>query len=302
VSAVQPVFTTQPVHALHQAVVAARRLAPQGRLWALVNHAGVPGFDAQLENEGFQRESLFGEPADAAARQVAPLLFALPDLGDPRCQRLLVWLGDHGSFTGSLLFLWSELPAAALHARLAHRTNARLHDGEEVVLRYFDARVFEALLPVLTPAQRAAWLEPARCWWYVDRAGLLQRCDGPPGMPQAQDPLSPALQLDAAQFAALLDGTEPDQVAHLLRQRVPEHFLRVEPPARHAFVLRQMQQARSAWQLASTQDFALYCALALLHGEDFALAPVWQQALQRVKVGELTLAQATRQVEDETIN
>lgn len=302
VSAMRPMFATQPVRALREAVLAARHVAPQGRLWALVNHAGVPGFDAHLQKEGIPRESLFGEPAVAAARQVAPLLFALPGLGDPRCQRLLSWLADHGSFTGSLLFLWSELPAAALHARLAHRTNARLHDGEEVVLRYFDARVFEALLPVLTPAQRAAWLEPARCWWYVDRAGLLQGCDGSPGMPQAHDPLNPALQLDATQFGALLDGTEPDQVAYLLRQRVPEPFLRVEPPARHAFVLRQMQQARGAWQLASTQDFALYCALALLRGEDFALTPKWQRALQRVKAGELTLAQATRQVEDETID
>lgn len=176
--------------------------------------------------------------------------------------------------------------------------DARLHDGEEVVLRYFDARVFEALLQALSPTQRTAWLSPAHRWWYVDRAGLLQTRDGSPSVPEA-DLLTEMLQLDAAQFAALLDATEPDQVANLLRQRMPEHFLHVEPPERHAFVLRHMLQARREWRLESTNDLAIYCGLALLYGEDFATRPAWQQALPRVAAGDLKLAQAVAQVENE---
>lgn len=292
-------FASDPVQALQQAAASAHDPAPCGGLWALVNHAGIPGLDARLQSEGVVRHSLFGEPADAAARQVAPLLFALGDLGEPRWQQLLYWLAEHGSYTGSLLFLCSELPAATLQARLAHRVDARLHDGEDVVLRYFDARVFEALLQVLTPAQRAAWLSPAQHWWYVDRAGLLQGCEGVPDVHGA-DPLAEALQLDAAQFAALLDATEADQVAGLLRQRAGESFLRIEPAARHAFVQRHVQQARRDCHLQSVGDLATYCALALLHGEGFAAAPVWRLALGRVAAGEWTLAQAARHVEDET--
>lgn len=291
-------FVSNPAQALRQALAPAREAVPHGRLWALVNHAGVPGLDARLQNEGIARDSLFGEPPDAAARQVAPLLFSLGDLDAPRLQHLLTWLAESGAYTGSLLFLWSELPAPALRAQLAHRVDAQLHDGEEVVLRYFDARVFEALLQALSPTQRIAWLSPAHRWWYVDRAGLLQTCDGSPSMPEA-DPLTGMLQLDATQFAALLDATEPDQVANLLRQRVPEPFLRIEPPERHAFVSRHMQQARREWHLESTNDLAIYCGLALLHGEDFAAQPAWQQALRYVKAGELKLAQAVAQVEDE---
>jgi hypothetical protein len=290
-------FANDSVEALRQAAGAARRAAPQGRLWAVANHAGIPGLDARLQSDGIVRHSLFGEPPDAAARQVAPLLFALDELDAPRTQQLLVWLAHGGSYTGSLLFLWSPLPAAALHARLAQRLDARLHDGGDVVLRYFDARVFEALVPALTPAQRAAWLSPAHCWWYVDRAGLLQCCEGLPEVPEA-DALDAALQLDEAQLAALLDATEADQVAQLLQQRAGEPFLRIEPARRHAFVQRQLQQARGEWRLQSVNDLATYGALALLHGEDFAAAPAWQQALRRVAAGECTLVQAVAHVED----
>jgi hypothetical protein len=291
-------FVANPTEALAQAVAPAAKVAPHGRLWALVNHAGVPGLDARLQQEDITRSSLFGESADAAARQVAPLLFTLEDLSTPRSQRLLLWLAENGAFTGSLLFLWSELPRQTLLARLVHRLDVRLPEGEEVLMRFFDARVFEALVQVLSPEQHTAWLSPASHWWYVDRLSQLQAHEGAPGVHEV-DPLKQMLRLDTQQFAALLDATEPDQVAHLLRQRMSETFLRIEPQGRHAFVLRHMRRGRREWGIEAPNDLAIYCGLALLHGEDFAARPAWHQALVQVASGKLKLTQAVERIESE---
>jgi hypothetical protein len=150
-----------------------------------------------------------------------------------------------------------------------------------VLLRYFDPRVFEALVPELDAGQSRAFLGVADCWWYVDRTGNL--------VPQraaydAADSFDSPLVLSAPQEFALVDASEVDQVAAQVRATVPDLYMRMGAPQRVTFLRRQMAAANTAG-IVATQEVALYCGLALLYGEEFALASPWPEVLAQVRAG-----------------
>lgn len=249
-----------------------------GQLFALVDHAGIPGLAKQLSKMRVQWLSLFEGSRDEGALEVAPLLFPIDaDQNSFQRKALLRWIGERGTFTSSMLFLVSPLSMPELARRLALRLDASLPDEMEIVLRFFDTRVFEQLLIVLSDEQRDCFLNVAHCWWFVDRRGALQYvsatfaetggCDVP-------------LVLSTKQEAALLDASEPDQVAQLLRTFVPNEYAELVAGQAYDFIIKHMRAAR-AFGVASTHDHALYCSLALLEGEDFSEREKWSAALEK---------------------
>jgi hypothetical protein len=144
---------------------------PANRLYCLVDHAGMPGLHAELMRAGVPWTSLFAASREAEALKAAPLLFPLDEEARKAHSQLLPWVARHGSFTSSMIMLSSPLALDELGRRLARRMNARISENMEVLLRYFDPRVFEALIPELEADQRDAFTGVADCWWYVDRTG-----------------------------------------------------------------------------------------------------------------------------------
>jgi hypothetical protein len=263
-------------------------------LYGFADHAGMAGLAAKLNQTKTEWLSLFDGSKEANALSVAPLLFRIECDRDGITNRSLMnWIGEHGAYSSSLLLLASPLPLQELARRLSLRLDASLPQEMDIMLRYFDPRVFEQLLQVFSDEQRHTFLSVAQQWWFVDRHGQLQ---GVAAKFSETDVFEAPLRLNAAQESTLVDASEPDQVASLLHTTVPDEYLGLPRPDRHDFILRHMATARQLG-VEATHELALYCALALLHGEDFATLMPWQSELQRVQTGELSLTQAAELAE-----
>jgi hypothetical protein len=254
---------------------------PANRLYCLVDHAGMPGLHAELMRAGVPWTSLFAASREAEALKAAPLLFPLDEEARKAHSQLLPWVARHGSFTSSMIMLSSPLALDELGRRLARRMNARISENMEVLLRYFDPRVFEALIPELEADQRDAFTGVADCWWYVDRTGnpVPQRAAY-----DAADSFDSPIVLSAQQEFALVDASEIDQVAAQVHSTVPDLYMPMGAPQRVAFLRRQMAAA-NAEGIVATHELALYCGLALMYGEDFSLESPWPEVLEQVRAG-----------------
>lgn len=256
---------------------------PSNCLFCLADHAGMPGLHPRLVQTGIAWTSLFQGSAEESALPAAPLLFPL----EPAHLHFLEWIAEHGTYTSSMLILSSPLGLDALRDRLARRMRARISDEMDVLLRFFDPRVFEALVNVLDDEQRRRLLSPADCWWYPDRSGQLL------SQPSTcvTDEFDGRLELSAAQEFALLDASEIDQVAEQLRAMLPDTYIRMNPAERIGFLRRHMAAAGNLGVVA-THEVALYCGLALLHGEEFADRSPWRDILVQVGQGSSSFVDA----------
>lgn len=265
-----------------------------GQLYALVDHGGMPGLVKQLDRTNAQWISLFAGSRDEGALEVAPLLILIDANQAPfQRQAMLNWLCEHGTFASSLLFMVSPLPMAELARRLALRLDATLPDNMDIVLRYFDARIFEQLVAVLSDEQKRAFLNVAHRWWFVDRRGEIQAVDAAfSGVETHEIPLDLMVQ----QEGAMLDASEPDQVAAFLRPVVPVEYANLAPNLRYDFIVRHMGAARRLG-IQATHELALYCVMPLLHGEHFATQTPWPAVLGEVQSGKRSLTQAVELME-----
>jgi hypothetical protein len=278
---------------IHQACEPYCRPATDSFLYGLIDHAGLPGLVAKLTESASEWMSLF-DSEDPDTLSVAPLLVRIGTGQDGIQQRRLVrWLVQQGTYGSSLVLMASPLSLKPLAHRLTARLDAVVSENMEVLLRYFDPRVFEQLIVVLSPEQKQAFLSVARHWWFVDRSGHLKEV---PATFFAMDNFTSPLALNAVQESALLDASEPDQVAQLLQSGAPIDYEALRQAERYDFILRHMAAARQ-FGVEATHELSLYCALAMLHGEHFAAGRNWQAALHEVKQKKISLAQVAIQME-----
>ncbi|WP_312515186.1 DUF4123 domain-containing protein [Massilia sp.] len=251
---------------------------PSNVMYCLADHAGMPGLHRQLVHRGLSWASLFETTTEQAALSAAPLLFALPSPDDETKEGFMCWLAEHGTYTSSILLLSSPFGLDELCSQLARRMHARITDGMDVLLRYFDPRVFESLLAVLDEQQASTFLSPADCWWYPDRSGKLICRQSVCGIDAFVSPL----QLAAEQEFAMIDASEIDVVEGRLRGMFPDLAIRVNVAERELFLRRHMAAAHAAG-IESTNDMTLYCGLAVIHGEHFADSSPWREILAKVR-------------------
>ena len=178
---------------------AARAGAPDARLYCLADHSGMPGLRRELDQAHVSWTSLFEGSGEAGAIEVAPFLFSLDEAFESGRANLIRWVAEHATYTSSLLMLATPLDLRELAARLARRLDASLPDQIDVMLRYFDPRVFEALTLALDDVQKDAFLGTADCWRWVDRGGAIHTM---PARFHAADSFTPPLRLDTRQERA----------------------------------------------------------------------------------------------------
>ena len=173
------------------------------------------------------------------------------------------------------------------------RLNAVLPDQMEVMLRFFDPRVFEQLMLVFSAPQKQAFIDLGSSWFFLDRSGKLMRC---PSIFSTDDSWPISFELSVIQQDALIESCDPDQIAELLRNGVPDAYQEVPLPEQYGFIVRNMASARS-FGIHATHELSFFCALALLFGEKFMEDKQWSLALDEVKKGVLTLQQAAESLE-----
>jgi hypothetical protein len=260
--------------------------------YCLVDHAGMPGLHRELVRAESEWRSLFEGMREVGALSVAPLLIHI-EPRTPAGRGLLRWLSEHGTFASALLFVASPLLIDQLARRLAKRLDACISEDSVVLLRFYDPRIFEQLLNILTVEQRQGFLCCAKNWWFVSRRGELQ---GESAEVQLVDSFLPPLRLSAIQEFALLDASEGDQVIEQLQAALPDLYSAFPLSMRYDFVSRHIAAAREL-KISATHELALYCAMALAIGENFSSLPEWDEILCKVRDGEVHLADAVAQID-----
>jgi len=267
-------------------------LALEGRgVVVLVDPAACPAATGnRLGLQQIQRLELSGLVAEGdREREVLPYLASLSH--EPA---RMAWqqrsLEEWAMETHGVSWIESALAIDLLAQRLSVRLNATISDDQAVVLRICDTRVLPEVAAVLDEDERSVFLQPMTVWWYFDRREQLQRLRGNPA-PAEDDGWTAPWHLKREQEAALLAAAEPDTVIAIIREQAPAELNAIARHQRHDLIAAQIEQAR-VWGLSSSQEFALYCLVALRRGPLFAWQPAWQRQLSRVRKGSISFEDA----------
>jgi hypothetical protein len=253
---------------------------PTSNLYFLLDHGGLPGLHRQLQNSSAEWVSLFDCTHEVNALDVAPILILIGSNGKLRMSRsLFEWIRKNGTYTSTVIMLSSPLQIQSLQSRLTARLDVGISEDMKAMLRFFDPRIFEGLMSVLSPEQLNTFLAPAEKWWYVDRAGKLMSLDA---TSNAIEESAVPLVLSAKQEFDLVDASEPDRVLASLQENVPELIQKMPLSAQYDFVATNFHAARSNG-LISLADLVLYNIVVLVKGTDFVTGATWSRLMNDVK-------------------
>jgi hypothetical protein len=277
-------LTSQSIRDVHAAHAIKH---PNDFFYLLVDHAGMPGLHRELQRSKIEWVSLFEGTTQVNALSVAPLLVCIQTRSPTlRYDWLLRWICEIGTYSSSLMLIASPVSIRVLAERLTARLDAKISEDMDVLLRYFDPRIFEQLVRCLSIEQRASFLGAANAWWYVNRIGELQAVEA---QFYEKDAFHSPLTLSARQEHELVGASEIDQVEEQLRLAVPKEFERLLGAERHCFLARHIDAARE-FRITSTRELVLYCALALVYGADFSVRPEWAPKLDLIREGKNDLS------------
>lgn len=268
---------------------------PNENFYLLIDHAGIPGLDGKLHYAKLAWTSLFEGTAQANALSVAPLLILIGSASQKlRYGAFFTSVCERGAYNSCLMLIASPLSLSELASRLTARLEAKISEDMDVLLRFFDPRVFEQLVHCLSNEQRKDFLSAGSAWWFVDRRGELQAVDAQ--FSHAESFYLP-LVLSERQEDELVDASQIDQVEEQLRLSVPSELSRVPPSKRHDFIRKHMVAA-SDFRITSTRELMLYCAVALVYGEDFSARPEWSSNLVLIREGKLSLTSVVSELSE----
>jgi hypothetical protein len=111
---------------------------------------------------------LYAGRIHSAVERVAPHLVNLDD----ECVLRAIWEKDGWGKAWGILCR-SDAPMDELRRHLRKFLQAQLPDGQVVVFRFFDPRVWRTYWPTLTPAERAAWTTGGRIEFIAEPETLI---------------------------------------------------------------------------------------------------------------------------------
>jgi len=155
--------------------------------------------------------------------------------------------------------------------RLSARLDVRLSEGIAALLRFYDPRVFEALINVLDDADAKRFLCVASGWMYPNRLGRLELLKT---YFQTNDDFSPPLALSSEQEFALLEASEIDQVMDLLRTIVPSKMADLSGSEQYCLVSDLMTRAQLEG-VRSVLACSIFVGVFLKNGHEVADSPIW---------------------------
>lgn len=250
---------------------------PQENIFLLLDHGGLPGLSRQLPYSSKDWVSLFDRTKEEGALAVAPILVLAASEGEIRLSRLVFdWLRQHGTYSSSVMMIVSSLDLTHLARELGTRLHITLAGGVEAMLRFFDPRVFESLLNILTREQTEDFLGVVSSWHYVDRSGRIAQAINTYG---AIKPTSKPVSLSQEQEDHLLAASEVDQILNSLRSSVPDQFSEIPRESQYGFVSESVIEARSQ-KLESVLQTSLYTMIRLFYVKGIMSMEMYEKAVE----------------------
>lgn len=253
---------------------------PEENIFLLLDHGGLPGLSKQLQYGSTEWMSLFDRTKEEGALAVAPILVLAASGGKIRLSRLVFdWLKQRGTYSSSVMMLVSPLDLTCLARGLGTRLHITLAGGVEAMLRFFDPRVFESLLNILTREQKEDFLGVASSWHYIDRSGRIAQTTSKYG---AVNPASKPVSLSQEQEDHMLAASEIDQILNSLRSSVPDPFSEIPRESQYHFVSESVIEARNK-KLESVLQLSLYAMIRLFCVKGMMSMEVHEKAVEYLR-------------------
>lgn len=183
-------------------------------------------------------------------------------------------------YANAFIYIECSLSEEHMRSSLLARTFAVLPQNLDVLLRYFDTRVFDRVLIALTPEQRQAFLSAGTTWAFPDRWGHLRMARAATG----DDNFARPLRLDDQQEAILIDAGDADAMVDTLLNQQHPSLEQLLPPEQYEAVDAALKQALSLGIQPHSAQVA-FCSLCLELGSGFQEQMPWSQWMPEVKTG-----------------
>jgi Domain of unknown function (DUF4123) len=289
-------MTTNNFGPLWSSLISQPTRAVDQHRYLLINQAALGHNNALVKKlSKFPRAALLGQSVDACTDGATPFVLLWDGWSnDTSNLRAIQTLCEQACYACAVSVLDSALGIDQLATALTARCTVVLPDNLSMLLRYFDTRVMDALVDVLTREQLISLVSCTTLWLYADREGPLN----PFALPDrdGQDKFVSPLVLSVKQQNALIDAGEPDFVISQLLNAQIERLLDLPMPRRYSAISQLIIRART-FGLTDTPDFVAYCALALSIGADFANTAPWSELLSDVKAKRITFSEALTKAE-----
>lgn len=247
--------------------------------YLLVDSAGVPGVRTKLLSTTLEWCELFEHILDRAG-SATPVIICTVRAGKIQISKnFCTWLASRTLTTSTVSFISTPFEMKELQRRLQLRTEAQLPGNVQVLLRFFDTRVFESLLSVLTPEQLDGFLGIAESWGYLNRqGGFIDREVNFAG----RDKVDTVLYLDQEQEEKLVESAAVDQMIYTLRENAAEVINKIPIPQQYSSV-RQAYELALKGGVKSDVERILCTAMILRYGSECEVRKEWQTTVDNMK-------------------
>lgn len=286
-------FATDPIDPVHlaHAVQAMADARPSSfGLWLLIDAALLDParLASVLRRNGWTHVNALAHTPLAAYGAQGPQLLELPPDDEVRAEGLRR-LATIDPAAPAFSWLASSHSVADLQACFGYLAQAR-HDGLKLHCRMGDARVLPTLLATLAEPQTRRVAQAIAQWQWFNRSGASVgnwlAVVGEEGAADAGD----HLELDATQFAALLDSSEADGIFAQLLETVSQLVPQSGRAAFHQRLHRALEVATHL-HVVGNPDRLQFVVLSLTCGDNFYqhpdLSDTWKAVAQGTSLSSL---------------
>lgn len=292
-------LTRTDVQVLADAVSSTR-----GAKWLLVDQALIDprNSDRVANTLGWHSTPVFVRSRLNVFGENGPQLISIPHLIEPEWgEALQKWVTVDPTGAG-LSIIGTSSSLAEVSDALHYLALTTVGDDLQLHCRCADARVLSHLLPLLTTTQTAGLRRAIDTWWWWDAQGAP--CSWalghaiPPVSSSVAIAASDHLQLSDAQYAEMMDLSEPDIIFTLLMDKTSE----LVPEAdRGDFrtLLERILRAATRYAVTQTPDRLQFVVLSLATGESFHQHPGLKAMWQRIRNQGVSLSREMEMWSDE---
>jgi hypothetical protein len=200
---------------------------------------------------------------------------------------LAQWFAEQAIDEPVVFFVATPLTTDAFTLAMQHRSRVKLADGESMLLRWWDARIWWALNQALaqeTPLNAAFFGALAESVYLSRDGGLLVA----PHQPTQGDVLPSDWSLSDTSLGKLLELGTPDAILGICREDYGDALREVPPAQRYALAREQWTWAEKRG-FSSPQDHALATRIAATEGANWTEVEPWTELIERALNTEQTL-------------
>lgn len=277
-------FATDPIDPsrFSQAVQEFVNAQPSLGAWLLIDAALLDSnrLESALNRTGWPHVNALATTPLAAYGARGPQLLEIPK-NDAMPAEGVRRLASIGSGAPAFSWLVSNQSLEQLQACFGYLAQAR-QDDLKLHCRMSDTRVLPSLLATLSEPQTQRVAQVVSQWQWLNRDGTIGNWLAPPLDDSVAD-TNDHLELDASQFASLLDAAEADGIFAQLLETVSQLVPRSGRALFHRQLRRTLEIA-TGLHVAGNPDRLQFVVLSLTCGEDFykhpILADTWQAVAQ----------------------